>query len=332
MYVPILKEKQGEKDALLHLSDYAKEKICPLLEIAPEHFLDPCPSNIENSWQNKPYYLDFPYEKISEGIDDSVFKDWVIKNTSKYMIPVIHLSYKDTIIKQIFKIKDTKVAIRFTIDEFFEEDFIDDLLKIMSTVEISNVDLIVDSQDINASNYKKQAASVKACLKSIPNINEFNSIIIASGSFPQTLDIEKEQFLTTGKHELDLYTLVKKEFKDSNLIYSDYSINHWTSFEFIPGMQPSYNIRYTLKDNYLVFKGKTIKKGGLDIANIRQCCIDLVASSYFFGPEFSWGDNVIQEISDKTRKTGGNLTTWRAIGTNHHIELIIKQLSNLDDI
>lgn len=331
LYVPILKEKQGEKDALMQLSESSKNAICPLLEVAPEHFQGSVPSTLENYWRDRRYYLDFPYENISEGIDNSVFKNWIINNNSEYMIPVIHLSYDDeTIAKVINKFSDG-VAIRFTIDDFFEEEFLEEFNKISTKLELQNVDLIIDSQDINASNYKKQAASVKSCLIDIPDIHDYNSIIVVSGSFPTTLDIEKETFLTIGRHEIDFYKLIKNSFTDLNLVFGDYGINHWTSFEFIPGMQPSFNIRYTLESNYLVYKGKTLKKGGLKLDNVKKCCIDLVNSQHFLKKSFSWGDSVIQEISDGTKGSGGNLTTWRAIGTNHHIEYIVKQLSNLFD-
>lgn len=329
MYVPILKEKQGEKDALLQLSESSKDVICPLLEVAPEHFQSSTPNTLENYWRDRPYYLDFPYEKITEGITDSIFNNWIINNNSDYMIPVIHLSYDDTTIDKVIKKFVNRIAIRFTIDEFFEEEFLDELNKISTNTKLQNVDLIIDAQDINASNYKKQAASVKSCLIDIPDIQDYNSIIVVSGSFPTTLDIEKETFLTIGRHEIDFYKLIKNSFKDLNLVFGDYGINHWTSFEFIRGMQPSFNIRYTLENSYLVYKGKTLKKGGLKLDSVKKCCIDLVSSPYFLKNSFSWGDSVIQEISDGTRGSGGNLTTWRAIGTNHHIEYIVKQLSNL---
>ena len=332
MYVPILKEKQGEKDAVMQLNNDTKDFICPLFEIAPEHFADAAPLNIENYWKNRPYYLDFPYEKINEGIDKKVFKNWIIDNSSNYMIPVIRLSYEDSIIIETIHNFEKKIAIRITIDEFFEEDFFENLEKITDQLNLKKVDLIIDSQEITASSYKRQASSVKTCLSDIPNLQNYNSIILASGSFLPTLDIDKEVFLKIGKHEIDFFELVKKKFDDFNLIFSDYGINHWTSFEFIPGMQPSFNIRYTLENYYLVYKGKTIKKGGLKIENIKTCCIDLVNSSYYFGSFFSWGDSVIQDIADDTKNTGGNLTTWRAIATNHHIETIAKQLANLFDV
>lgn len=331
MYVPILKEKQGEKDAIMQLNEVTKDFICPLFEIAPEHFADAIPINIENYWRNRPYYLDFPYEKITEGIEERVFRNWIISNKSKHMIPVIRLSYEDEIINETILKFEEKIAIRITVDEFFEDDFLENLEKITDQLTLENVDLIIDSQEITASSYKKQAASVKTCLNDIPNLQKYNSIVLASGSFPPTLDIDKEVFLTIGKHEIDFFKLIKKSFSNFNLVFSDYGINHWTSFEFIPGMQPSFNIRYTLNDNYLVYKGKTIKKGGLKIENIKTCCIDLINSPNYFGSTFSWGDSVINDIADGTKNTGGNLTTWRAIATNHHIEAVIKQLANLFD-
>lgn len=39
----------------------------------------------------------------------------------------------------------------------------------------------------------------------------------------------------------------------------------------------------------------------------------------------------ISDIANGVKGRGGNSTTWRSIGTNHHIEVTVMQCANLDD-
>lgn len=330
MYVPVLKAKQGEKDALSQLKQFTKESVRPLLEIPPEHMDSPPKLGINKFWSNRVYYLDFPFETVSEGIDDSVFESWIINTSSEYKIPVVHLSYEASRIESMISISNNGLAIRLTLDEFFEDDFTSDFNQILHSIDPELTDIIIDAQAIGEADYRKQAASTTYCLQQINDLNLFRNVIVCSGSFPNKLDIEKEQFLNIPKLELELFNIVNKKI-ELPLIYGDYCVNHWAIFEFILGMQVSFNIRYTLYDSYLVYKGKTAKKGGFSYESVRFVCQKLVNRKEYLGKDHSWGDLMISDIADGTKGSGGNSTNWRSIGTNHHIETIIKQLASLDE-
>lgn len=79
---------------------------------------------------------------------------------------------------------------------------------------------------------------------------------------------------------------------------------------------------------YVIYKGDTNKKGGLKIDKVQAGCNILVSSPYYFGKDYSWGDNEINEKASGESTKSGNLTTWRAIGTNHHITFIVNLLSS----
>lgn len=330
MYVPILKAKQGEKDALFQLKQSTKENIRPLLEIPPEHMDTPSKLNIEKFWANKLYYLDFPFETVSEEIEDSVFESWIINSNSEYKIPVVHLSYETSKIESVVSISTNGIAVRISLDEFFEDDFTSDFAQLIQLIDSKQTDIIIDVQAIGESDYRRQAASTSYCLQQINDLDSFRNVIVCSGSFPNKLDIEKEQFLNTPKLELELFKLVEKKI-EFPIIYGDYCVNHWAIFEFILGMQVSFNIRYTLYGSYLVYKGKTAKKSGFSYESVRAVCQKLVERREYFGNDYSWGDLMIADIANGTKSTSGNSTTWRAIGTNHHIETIVTQLSSLGD-
>jgi len=49
----------------------------------------------------------------------------------------------------------------------------------------------------------------------------------------------------------------------------------------------------------------------------------LVSSGLFMGHNFSAGDDHIYKCAKKMLKKPGNLTTWRSVGTNHHIQKVV---------
>jgi hypothetical protein len=85
-------------------------------------------------------------------------------------------------------------------------------------------------------------------------------------------------------------------------------------------------IRYSTDDNWLLVKGRNVRDHGYEQFNDLSRL--LVANPAFKGPEFSWGDKYIAACAaDKERP--GNATTWRKVGTNHHITLVADQLSRM---
>jgi hypothetical protein len=91
-------------------------------------------------------------------------------------------------------------------------------------------------------------------------------------------------------------------------------------------MKPSASIRYTTDENWLVVKGKNLRDYSFD--EFYYVCRDLIARPEYCGPAFSWGDWYINECAN-VREGPGNLTTWRKVGTSHHLAFVANQIANL---
>lgn len=86
----------------------------------------------------------------------------------------------------------------------------------------------------------------------------------------------------------------------------------------------SASIRYTITDDWLIVRGRSLKgpvHGGF--GQFQQLCGQLVANPAYSGPTFSWGDEYIDQCGRGQVGTG-NLTTWRSVGTNHHITFVAR--------
>lgn len=329
LYVPVLKCKQGEKDALYTLSDGIKNHICPLLEVTPDIIEKDSFSGVEDFWKERPFIFDISPE-YQKDINDKEYFKLLRKCNREYTIPAIKLFDNEEKISKLVGDASNGVAVRLYLEEILDDDFEILFEEFSKMLDISKTDLIISIQYVESNKVNETAFLIKSALNLITNINKFRSVIFSSNSFPRALEVEKFKLSLIPRVESIVYDKIKPYFnkKGVNLLYSDYSINHWSFFEFIPGMQPSFNIRYSTEDAYIVYKGETIKKGGLKIEKVSGGCNLLSSSPYFKGKDYSWGDNEINEKATGETTKPGSLTTWRAIGTNHHITFIVNLLSS----
>jgi hypothetical protein len=87
----------------------------------------------------------------------------------------------------------------------------------------------------------------------------------------------------------------------------------------------SASIRYTTDSDWLVVKGRNVRQYGFE--QYFDLCRALVERPEYYGPAFSWGDEYIGRCA--AREVGpGNATTWRKVGTNHHITVVTRAIAN----
>ncbi|MGY6209879.1 beta family protein [Cytobacillus firmus] len=330
LYVPILRCKAGEKDALIQLKDDVKDKIVPLFEVAPDTISKF--SDITRAWKSRKFYFDLhaaleiDNEKYFELIDKCIMDD-VLSD----MIPVVHVSDDSEKIAKVKEVSANGIAIRVTTNELSDPDFDFSFSDMLRENELSNCDLILDAQYINNDTLNTQIFVLKSTLSTIPNLASFRRIIIASGSIPDTLNVPKEELVSIQRFEKLLFENIRKALMPKGIepIFSDYTISHYSYFEFIPGMQMSFKIRYAAENEYFIYKGLTLKKGGLKIDKVLEGCKAIIEKSgHFKGPDFSWGDTEIYDRYSGETTGPGNLQSWVSIDENHHITLMVDLLSN----
>jgi hypothetical protein len=91
-------------------------------------------------------------------------------------------------------------------------------------------------------------------------------------------------------------------------------------------MDMTANIRYTIDGNWLIVKGRGVKKHGY--GQFAAICRALVGRPEFCGRNFSTGDAYIADCATNAVGTG-NMTTWRKVGTNHHLTFVVDRIARL---
>lgn len=334
-YVPILKWKKGEQEALLNLAHETKTKTLPLIEIPfSKKSMEEIYTDIENTWGDRDFYL---YLMPSWYNNEEDYENWeelyqahktnvsVFHNLNA--IPVFDLSDKD-ILERWHNEKKGRIAIRIRDVEF--ECIETELNPIFEETSLKreDVDLILDLQRVEQQLSAKKAL-LKGAFSDIKDTYAFHSVIIASGSFPKELpNVEAYEPEALPRLEKEIHALAGELAKKYQFQYkyADYGPFDIELFEFVVGMIPNFKIRYTIDGHYLYIKGLSLKKGGLDIDEIRKACKVLKDTTFFAGENFSWGDEQISNILNGTSQKGGNLTKWVSFTMNHHITMMTNSI------
>jgi hypothetical protein len=170
-------------------------------------------------------------------------------------------------------------------------------------------------------------------LANLPDSTDWKTIIISSSGFPENLGgIPPRSMDTIPRTELDLRDALFSRRRSIPRFpaFGDYGICHPDLLDFDPRVHtPSAAIRYTIEREWLIIKAGSIKRYKLD--QFRELSDKLRRRPEYYGPTYCWGDNYINECADYSVGKG-NLTTWRQVGTNHHITLVGSQIANSPSI
>jgi hypothetical protein len=173
-------------------------------------------------------------------------------------------------------------------------------------------------------------AILPAIIASLPNLNEWSSFTLLGGAFPVNLSDVSPGIGTFQRNDWALWHGLSATPPARVPAFGDYGISHPAPQEEIDPrvMHISASIRYTAEDTWLIFRGRDVRHpafGGF--TQFRQLSAAVVAHPSFSGAPFSWGDGYINSCAAGTATTG-NHTTWRRVGTNHHLTYVVNQLSN----
>lgn len=349
-YVPILKWRQGEYQALFRLGTLQKDRVVPLIEVCPPEFdfetQQPAKSiddhllkfgpRLKTKWGQRPALIDAglidPDEQMTDGRHPLTYLLDEARKVNGLLVPVTgllrHADYQEAV--SAGQAEDGHgIAIRCSLDEFSDTAMgqnVQELVKILG-VDIDEVDVIVDFANGNLQPVTDFALLLATLLAQNVWAHGARSITIAATSFPSSMAEITGPLQTVTRHEWLLYKELVETLPDGLPIpaFGDYAI---APPELIQGdmrlLKPSATVRYTINDAWMIAKGTNVRDNGFE--QYRQHCATVVQSQHYLGSNFSRGSGYIRGCSTGAESTG-NLTTWRWVGTNHHITKVISDLS-----
>lgn len=355
IYVPILKGKEGEYAALESLKPDVRRSLAPLIEVPaiPYDYANDRPAKsleehvagvaerLKRSCPDVSPYLDMPWFGEQDQFEngrialDSVLADCIKQNVKA--IPVVSRASSAAYLNAARRYSIASgvgACIRLLVEDFEEEIDLDQelerILRGLDGVAVGSIDLILDLEDLGTETGRALLIA-RSVFSMIPNKGgNWRRIILAAASFPENLsDVDSATIARLPRLEWELWKSLQRrpERLPAGLVYGDYAISHPAPTEIDPRtMRMSANIRYTTADKWLIVKGRNVRQYGFE--QYFELCRTLREQPEYSGSKFSWGDNYISDCAD--RMTGpGNATTWRKVGTNHHLTLLVTELSNL---
>ncbi len=357
-YIPCLRWKLGEYQAVSRLSPHARASILPLIEVSefgsnlefdfetrkrPKTFddhLSTFTSNVEKKWGTNECVIDLRYiphvQILGDGSSpaDFVFKD--LKAKSVQFIPVTRFQEDpdyETALRKFVNSEKSGICLRVELDEFGDTDFeskADSLLQGYG-LTFGACDLILDLDAINFEPVEILSDILIGMMKSMQKLKRWMTFGVVGTSFPQSLSGLQQGISFLPRNEWILYKLLYDGLSQEGIripFFGDYTINNSKLITAdMRVVKPSANIRYTIDKEWLITKGKNVRD--YKYQQFQHLCQSILDSNSYCGQQFSCGDDYIYRCARGMAPTG-NLSTWRWVGTNHHIEMVVKDLAKLN--
>jgi hypothetical protein len=353
-YLPILKGRAGEYGALREMAPEVKAGLTPLIEIAPipwdferdepdktiDQHLQRLSGKVVQSWGvERPLFLDLlwiaPDERMANGDHPLAYVFGTAREEGLQLIPVTGFmrgeEYQSSCREAIAE-DERGVCIRLQKEDFEESDDLSaqvtELLDGLG-VPASKADLLLDLRSLTPDEGNTLRAAIPVFVRSIPNLVDWRSFTLAGTAFPENLmELPPSSFSLITRLEWIIWrNLVARARVPRLPSFGDYAVASPQPSEVDPRiMRPSASIRYTTDESWLIPKARNLRDFGF--AQFHDICRELIQRPEYSGPGFSWGDWYIDECANERVGTG-NLTTWRKVGTSHHLACVTRQIASL---
>lgn len=358
LYMPVLKWKLGEQTATKPLSSTQKAQLLPIAELQDRPYqwdlkeyskswddhIDAVAKNTAQHWGNA-HEIGFDQELTSDDALESnggstwqylFHKLWA---AGVQAVPVISSRADKDEINQIVAVSKAHTRSRYilryraqTVDEEITPASLTGWFMAMLSatgVPASHVDVVVDCADfVSKWNLAKRAPHVASLFAAVGAAAPWRRVFLLSGGFPVNLAGIPKGTHQLPRHDWSFFKLVSPlaQAKGRKVLFGDYAVSHVNPFNEDPRLlKMTANLRYTYVNHWHVLKGASVKDKGFE--QYRDLCKLLVNLPIYLGAAFSHGDKNYNDIADDVVSGPGNATHWRRDATNHHIHVVLRQLT-----
>jgi hypothetical protein len=351
-YLPILKGRLGEYRALGQLAPEVRAGLTPLIEIPPvpwdfendrpdktiDQHLGAVGHRLREAWlDQRPLFVDLlwiaPEERMADGRHPVAFAIDAARRETVRVVPVTGLERADEYQSAVAEaIAQDHLGVMFRLDDEQLTDLgaaATEIHRLMERLGVGpgDVDLLVDLGEVSG-NESVTVMGLTAILAGLPHIPAWRSLVVASSAFPDNLArFPAGTLSTTSRVDWSIWLALRGRQLPRPVSFGDYGINAPVQNEIDPRiMLMSASIRYTLSDRWLILKGRNVRAHGFQ--QFFDLSSTLVARTDFAGAAFSAADRFIDRCS-RREEGPGNATTWRQVGTNHHLTRVFRDIAQL---
>lgn len=353
-YVPLLKGKRGEFRALKRVPLSKKAEMTPLFDVPrlsadsgedPPETLDVYlrrkAAGVGWAWdcEDRCVYIDLfdasPDERTETGRHPLAAVLEYLRSTYIKAIPTTGLDRADSYQDAVATIVSTDrrgACIRILREDMTSvrslSASLNDVVRRLGCSR-GDVDLLMDFRKLESQEAEYIRNTAAKVTNGLPTISEWRSVVFAGSNMPSSLGEEIEPGHTgeIDRLEFSLWQNLAQSSLKRVLAFGDYGVVHpdIAYFDDPKLLDVSAAIRYTLPDRWLIHRGRSLRRRGS--AQYHDLSRALRERPEYMGPTFSWGDEQI-DLRARRSDRPGNPESWIAFGTNHHLVLVAKQVSD----
>ena len=346
LYFPLLRTKKGELDALSTLAASSTAHVQPILQIPPPDLdsndqpVAPSPTYVGKiigalrhllvPGHPLQCYLDPAPAGLDLALLDALLGALASQGGTPY--PVFYLAGSDDYARLYRHYIGTPAAAIIRVKEPDLTPTLPTAVQAAMTrygLTPDQVLVLLDAGDISAPSAPVTlfATAMVAAVFQLQRLG-VAGIIVASAALPASVAALTRWVPAQHlRRELDLFRSVKAA-TGYDLQFSDYATGNVIEAP-SPSRPGSPKVRYTLPAGYEVLKGQKLGRSPFSMSEqFERISRHIVAHPQFAGAHFSWGDAHIYQASQPTLPSTrrGNATTWIAVNTSHHLELVVSML------
>lgn len=345
-YVPVLKNKRGERAALRALAAPVRARILPLLEFVEWR------TNERERWQ---VYVERSFRDLAATVSDYARCWFDTRELSPHgeaatediferaaaegiaFVPVTGVS-RTVDVRPALRHRSGGLALRLTRAELEAGGLGRRIEAFLAQHSIApeEVDLIIDLGSVNDLVVPGVQLLTAAFLDEIPTLHRWRRASVSGCAFPLSMaGVERRSHDVVERVEWLAWRdgLFASRSRLPRLPdYSDACIQHPLGVEgFDPRiMQVSAAIRYTLLDAWLLIKGESTRRNppSIQFPDLARQLVHGEHRAFFRGANHCAGCAGMQAAADGA-PLYGSAAKWRTLGTIHHLTTIVEQLAAL---
>lgn len=340
-YMPILKCKQGELGAIEELDPAVRQQVVPLFEVVPmpeaadddqgtglDKHLASLPAKLAKSLgREMAAFIDVGSLDPDDALEGGTHPlQWLIESSAErgvQLMPVTGLGRGSAHDQAALKFADRGLLIRLTREDLFVSSIGDQVGRLIEELQVRPevLHLLMDVGEVSSKDLDLLAFGLRETIQRLRLVAEWRSLRMGTGAFPISLsEIQGLGMLPRADW------LLWCKLAADGIGYADYGVQHPQPRAGDSKFSGSANIRYTAASEWWIFRGRDLRRHGFE--QYYELCETLRSHPVYQGRGFSRGDQYIHDCACGDVSTG-NGTTWRKVGTNHHIAMVVSQLAKL---
>ncbi|MGQ4266451.1 beta family protein [Nocardiopsis changdeensis] len=343
-YIPALKGKKGELEALWNLSDF--DSVLPLLEVVDAEeggasrlgsYLRKVPRSATVAVDGGPSRAKALLEVEEELRTERDLKSIPLDPREISIIPTIRHSDGDADLEIFQRINERHRSGYLLRLGSTEAD--PDVAEAESRVPLllsklgaapGEIDLVLDYAAVDSERTVERITPGARQAVLWAKSHRWRSITLLSGSFPPSISaLSYEHETVLPRLEVALWRAVSGGIPGGNeLWYGDYATNHPTLQPGAGSRKSNPNLRYARGEKWIIHRRRAhLAQGNLPFYEI---CRTVVDDPEWEGEAFSWADRQIARGAH-TYTGLGNATKWVALGRSRHLEVVKRRLATLGE-